>query len=127
MSSLCYVRLFVRKMRVTSKAPCRVDLAGATLDIWPLYLFHENPVTINFAVNLYTRCDITTRTDSRIVLRSRDLKAEETFESLEHLLSTKRYRLPILARLVRFFRPESGFTMESASEAPAGGGISGSS
>jgi D-glycero-alpha-D-manno-heptose-7-phosphate kinase len=55
------------------------------------------------------------------------MKMEETFESLAQLHAEKRYRLPILARLVRYFRPESGFTMESGSEAPAGGGISGSS
>jgi D-glycero-alpha-D-manno-heptose-7-phosphate kinase len=114
-------------MRVSSKAPCRVDLAGATLDIWPLYLFHESPVTVNFAVNRYTCCDITTSGDARIVLRSKDLGVEESFESLAHLKAAKRYRLPILARLVRYFAPESGFTMESTSDAPAGGGISGSS
>jgi len=115
------------QMRVTSKAPCRVDLAGATLDIWPLYLFHENAVTINFAVNLYTSCTLATRDDSRIVLRSRDLAIEESFESLEHLRAAKRYRLPIPALLVRFFASEQGLTVECASEAPAGAGISGSS
>jgi D-glycero-alpha-D-manno-heptose-7-phosphate kinase len=114
-------------MRVSSKAPCRVDLAGATLDIWPLYLFHESPVTVNFAVNRYTYCDIATHQRPQIILRSMDLGIEETFESLAHLEAAKRYRLPILARLVRFFKPEAGFTMESLSEAPAGAGISGSS
>jgi len=114
-------------MRVTSKAPCRVDLAGATLDIWPLYLFHENPVTVNFAVTLYTYCDIVTHRSPRITLRSKDLGIEETFDSLAHLRAAKRYRLPVLARLIRYFEPGSGFTMESASEAPAGAGISGSS
>lgn len=114
-------------MRISSKAPCRVDLAGATLDIWPLYLFHESPVTVNFAVNRYTYCDIVTHRTLRIVLRSKDLGVEETFESLAHLHAAKRYRLPVLARLIRYFAPESGFTMESASEAPAGAGISGSS
>jgi D-glycero-alpha-D-manno-heptose-7-phosphate kinase len=114
-------------MRITSKAPCRVDLAGATLDIWPLYLFHDNPVTVNFAVNRYTFCDINTHSGPRVVLRSKDLGVEETFESLAHLRAAKRYRLPILARLIRYFSPETGFTMESASEAPAGAGISGSS
>ena len=43
-------------MRITAKAPCRVDLAGGTLDIWPLYLFHANAVTVNFAVDRYTSC-----------------------------------------------------------------------
>jgi D-glycero-alpha-D-manno-heptose-7-phosphate kinase len=114
-------------MRITSKAPCRVDLAGATLDIWPLYLFHENPVTVNFAVNRYAYCDIVTHQSPKIALRSKDLRSEETFDSLAHLQAAKRYRLPVLACLIRFFAPDTGFLMESASEAPAGGGISGSS
>jgi D-glycero-alpha-D-manno-heptose-7-phosphate kinase len=114
-------------MRVSAKAPCRVDLAGATLDIWPLYLFHDGVVTVNFAVNRYTYCDIAARKDSRLVLRSRDLKREETFESFDELYAAKTYRLPLLALLVRFFSPSGGLTLESASEAPAGAGISGSS
>ena len=48
-------------MRVSATAPCRVDLAGATLDIWPLYLFHDRVVTVNFAVDIHARCDIATR------------------------------------------------------------------
>jgi len=114
-------------MRVFAKAPCRVDLAGATLDIWPLYLFHDNVVTVNFAVDRYTTCAIETRGDSAIVMRSRDLAKEETFRSFEALRVAKRYRLPLLALLVRFFAPETGITIESNSEAPAGAGISGSS
>jgi D-glycero-alpha-D-manno-heptose-7-phosphate kinase len=93
-------------MRVTSKAPCRVDLAGATLDIWPLYLFHDHSVTVNFAVNRYTSCEVATRDDCMITLRSRDLGLEETFESYVHLRAAKRYKLPLLALLVRFFAPE---------------------
>ncbi|HWE50844.1 MAG TPA: hypothetical protein VG273_13710 [Bryobacteraceae bacterium] len=113
-------------VRITAKAPCRVDLAGATLDIWPLYLFHEKVVTVNFAVDLFTHCILETRSDSRIVLRSRDLKQEETFESLEHLRAATKYRLPLLAFPLRFFSPGQGITLESHSEAPAGAGISGS-
>jgi D-glycero-alpha-D-manno-heptose-7-phosphate kinase len=114
-------------MHVNSKAPCRVDLAGATLDIWPLYLFHESPVTVNFAVNRYTHCDIRTHTGSRIVLRSKDLGIEEDFESLAQLQAAKRFKLPVLALPVRYFAPAGGFTLETDSEAPAGAGISGSS
>src|SRR5436309_2342086 len=114
-------------MKISSKSPCRVDLAGGTLDIWPLYLFHANAVTVNFAVDRYTYCDLATRDDRRIVLRSKDLGKEEEFESYEELLAAKKYRLPLLALLVRFFHPEQGITMETFSEAPAGAGISGSS
>ena len=56
-------------MRITAKAPCRVDMAGGTLDIWPLYLFHENAVTVNFAVNLYTTAILETTETPEIVLR----------------------------------------------------------
>ncbi|MDE3196271.1 MAG: GHMP kinase [Acidobacteriota bacterium] len=114
-------------MRIVSQAPCRVDLAGSTLDIWPLYLFHDDAVTVNFAVDRHTSCVLTTRDDSRIVLRSKDLKAEETFESLAHLKAAPKYRLPVLALLVKFFAPDMGIVLESDSEAPAGAGISGSS
>jgi D-glycero-alpha-D-manno-heptose-7-phosphate kinase len=114
-------------MHVRTKAPCRVDLAGATLDIWPLYLFHERVVTLNFAVDRYTYCEITSHEGPRIVLRSKDMGLEETFESLAGLLAAKRYRLPIPALLVRYFAPQGGFTLETFSEAPAGAGISGSS
>ena len=114
-------------MKITAKAPCRVDLAGGTLDIWPLYLYHANGVTVNFAVNRYTSCTVTTRTDSKIILRSIDLKSEEAFESLSELQSATKYKLALPAYLVKFFAPETGVEIETHSEAPAGAGISGSS
>ncbi|MGH9660555.1 MAG: GHMP kinase, partial [Bryobacteraceae bacterium] len=114
-------------MTIRTQAPCRVDLAGGTLDIWPLYLYHSNAVTVNFAVDRYARCVLTPRPDSRIVLRSRDLAAEESFPSLDALEQAKRYRLPLLAWLVRFFAPSTGIDLDTDCEAPAGAGISGSS
>ena len=114
-------------MKIQAKAPCRVDLAGGTLDIWPLYLFHENAVTVNFAVDRYTSCEILTRDDAKIVLRSADQKGEETFEDYEALAAAKKYKLPLLAQIVRFFRPATGIELSTDSEAPSGAGISGSS
>ncbi|MBC7926285.1 MAG: GHMP kinase [Bryobacteraceae bacterium] len=114
-------------MKITAQSPCRVDLAGGTLDIWPLYLFHANAVTVNFAVDRYTSCEVVTRTDSQIVLRSADQKGEETFASLDELRATKKYKLPLLAWVVRYFRPTSGIELSTNSEAPTGAGISGSS
>jgi D-glycero-alpha-D-manno-heptose-7-phosphate kinase len=114
-------------MRIQAQSPCRVDLAGGTLDIWPLYLFHENAVTVNFAVDRYTSCEVRTRDDSKIILRSDDQKGEETFDTFEALHSAKKYKLPLLAHIVRFFRPKTGIDLSTNSEAPAGAGISGSS
>src|SRR5262249_4261448 len=90
-------------------------------------LFHPNAVTVNFAVNRYTRCVIETHDSAAIVLRSRDLGAEETFDSLQALKQAKKNKLPLLSWLIDFFSPGQGFVMETNSEAPAGAGISGSS
>jgi D-glycero-alpha-D-manno-heptose-7-phosphate kinase len=114
-------------MRITSKAPCRVDLAGGTLDIWPLYLFHGHGVTVNFAVDKYTSCTIETRRDREIHLYSDDLNQSESFGSLEELRGTRKYTLPLAAQILRFFTPETGLDVHTNSEAPAGAGISGSS
>src|SRR6266481_439879 len=105
-------------MKIFSKAPCRVDLAGGTLDIWPLYLYHANAVTVNFAVDRYTSCVLSTRTDARITLRSRDMGGEEVFAGLTALQSAKRYKLPLLAHVVSFFAPECGIELATDSEAP---------
>ena len=116
-------------MRIESKAPTRIDLAGGTLDIWPLYLFHEGSLTVNCAITRYASCAIETEPESsrRIVLVSRDTHRQETFSSLEDLCKARRYKLPLLAELVKFFRPPGGFTLTTDSEAPAGAGIGGSS
>src|SRR5258707_4285264 len=116
-------------MIIKSKAPTRVDFAGGTLDIWPLYLFHPGPVTLNAAISLYASCVIETHPagDKRIKLVSRDIKREESFASFAALVKAKRYRLPLLAEITKFFHPQGGFTLTTDSEAPAGAGIGGSS
>lgn len=114
-------------MRIVSKAPCRVDLAGATLDIWPLYLNHPGAVTVNFAVNRYTSCSLETHAQPEVHLRSIDLKAEESYESLAALKKAAKPKLPLLTYVLRYFGAPAGLSMETGSEAPAGAGISGSS
>jgi D-glycero-alpha-D-manno-heptose-7-phosphate kinase len=114
-------------MKIYSQAPCRVDLAGGTLDIWPLYLFHENAVTVNFAVDRYTRALIEPRPGKKITFHSTDLNRDAAYDSFDRLLAAKTHVLPLVAEIVRFFRPDAGFHLETGSEAPAGAGISGSS
>src|ERR1700720_4730290 len=108
------------KVRIESRAPTRIDLAGGTLDIWPLYLFHEGAVTVNCAITRYASCIIETvpGKSRRIVLISRDTRRKETFASLEALCRARSYKLPLLAHLVRVFRPSTGFMLTTDSEAP---------
>jgi D-glycero-alpha-D-manno-heptose-7-phosphate kinase len=114
-------------MIIESSAPTRVDLAGGTIDIPPLFLFHEGASTVNFAVSLMAHCRIETRDDDRIILESTDLKTsfETTVGDIDSLRDER--RLELLSKLVYFFRPETGFHMITESEAPAGAGLAGSS
>jgi D-glycero-alpha-D-manno-heptose-7-phosphate kinase len=114
-------------MIIETSAPTRVDLAGGTIDIWPLYLFHPGASTVNFAINLRASCRIETRDDGRIVLESRDRQVsfETELAALEDLLREE--RLELISKLVHFFKPTVGFHLVAHSEAPAGAGLGGSS
>jgi D-glycero-alpha-D-manno-heptose-7-phosphate kinase len=114
-------------MLIESSAPTRVDLAGGTIDIWPLYLFHPGAATVNFATSLRAYCSIRTRDDGRIVLESRDRKVafETELAAIEDLVREE--RLELISKLVHFFQPTTGFHLTANSEAPAGAGLGGSS
>lgn len=114
-------------MIIESSAPPRVDLAGGTIDIWPLYLFHPGATTVNFALSLHARCRIETRDDGRIILESRDRKVsfETELSAIEDLLFEE--RLELVSKLVHFFKPTTGFHLTVDANVPAGAGLGGSS
>lgn len=120
-------------MNVISQASCRIDLAGGTLDIWPLYLFHANAMTVNFAVDVLTRCEIRGHAGPEIVLISEDTAKADRFASLEALLAARQFEHALAVHLARHFftsgsgLPGHGFTLRTNSASPAGAGISGSS
>lgn len=113
-------------MRVEARAPARVDLAGGTVDIWPLYLFHPGAQTVNVAIRCYASCVIETRADRRLVLVSQDQRVRETYASRADL-AARTSALPLLRELVLFFAPQRGLTIRTASQVPAGAGLGGSS
>lgn len=112
---------------IVAKAPCRVDLAGGTIDLWPLYLFHAGALTLNFGVKVLTTCRISALPGPQIHLRSLDTGREEVFACFEELQTKKRFKLPLAAHLLQFFAAKQGLFIETNSESPAGAGISGSS
>jgi D-glycero-alpha-D-manno-heptose-7-phosphate kinase len=111
-------------MIVESFAPTRIDLAGGTIDIWPLYLFHGGASTINVAIDLYARCRLETG-GSGYTLVSRDTGATVHAETLEEL--SRNRTLELLARLVCEFAPPPGLTVTTECAAPPGSGLGGSS
>ena len=118
---------YADRRSVVASAPCRADLAGSTLDLWPLYLFHPGAVTLNFALSILTTCRISPVAGKSIRLRSVDTRRDETYAGFDELCRATRHEHTLAAKLVKYFAPEGGFELETTSESPAGAGIAGSS
>ena len=111
-------------MRIQTSAPTRIDLAGGTLDIWPLYLFHPGAQTINAAIDLRARATIETRPDNRIVMHSEDTGITVEADDWHELRDSRQLRL--LSLLAHFFQAR-GLTLTTSCASPAGAGLAGSS
>ena len=111
-------------MRIAASAPTRIDLAGGTIDIWPLYLFHDGATTLNAAISLRAHADIETRSDGRIELRSID--GHRTVGAANTSALDGAGDLSLLALLAKHYRIENA-TVTTKGESPAGAGIAGSS
>ena len=113
-----------RDVITTASAPTRIDLAGGTIDIWPLYLFHEGASTLNAAISLRAHVDVSRRSDGRIELRSIDAGRTVTAAHWSELDGSG--DLSLLALIARHYRLENA-TLTTRGESPAGAGIAGSS
>lgn len=112
-------------MMVKSTAPMRADLAGGTLDIYPLYLFTEGGLTVNMAITLMSEATVETRDDSKIHIVAEDLGEEMTAPDADSLeLGGK---LDLLARLVKFYKPPCGVNVRTKNKVPKGSGLGASS
>jgi D-glycero-alpha-D-manno-heptose-7-phosphate kinase len=109
---------------IRTSAPTRIDLAGGTIDIWPLYLFHEGACTVNAAISLRAHVDIEARADGRVELRSIDTNKQVAADSWRDLDPAG--DLPLLSLAARQFGL-NGATLITRGESPAGAGIAGSS
>ena len=110
-------------MRISASAPTRIDLAGGTIDIWPLYLFHPGAQTLHVAISLRAHAWIERRPDDRVELVSQDTDRLVTL-SADQLRDDA--TLPLLGRLVDRFGAR-GIRLTTRGESPAGAGIAGSS
>ena len=111
-------------MRIETSAPTRIDLAGGTIDIWPLYLFHPGAQTLNAAISLRARARIEPREDGRIVIQSED--TGRTVEADDWSQLRDRDDLRLLSLIAHFFQARA-LTLTTSSDSPAGAGIAGSS
>lgn len=111
-------------MRLDCSAPTRIDLAGGTIDIWPLYLYHQGAQTLNVAISLRAHASVETLAGEGVLIRSLDtgrlVEARHWSELSNH------DGLKLLSRILHFFRA-SGVTVTTRGESPSGAGIAGSS
>ena len=109
------------------RAPTRVDLAGGTLDCWPLYLLMNSPVVVNVAIDVFTHCWLEPRSGAAIELWSEDLAARKSYADLAEALADTDPGFSLLRAHLAYWKPKSGFLLRTKSESPIGGGLGGSS
>lgn len=118
--------------RIFCKSPTRVDLAGGTLDMWPLYNFVDGATTINVAIDIWTTCEIVKREDQIVKVTSDDLKKTWQFVNMTEFFAAKEdsllfYQAIFLPFQGQLLKISKGFEIKTASQSPIGGGLGGSS
>jgi D-glycero-alpha-D-manno-heptose-7-phosphate kinase len=111
-------------MEFTVTAPNRIDLAGGTTDLHPLYLFMDGGCTVNAAISICSRAVFRSR-NKGIRLISEDLDA--AVEANEPTGLPVDGPLGLLGRAVRALPPPTGLEIITRNEAPAGSGLGASS
>ncbi len=109
------------------QSPTRVDLAGGTLDLWPLFLFVHGAQTVNVAIDIWTRVEIIPTSGSEIILESADLNLKKTYKNLQECLADQDPKMHLLQVQIKYWKPQKGFHLKTSSESPVGGGLGGSS
>jgi D-glycero-alpha-D-manno-heptose-7-phosphate kinase len=112
-------------VRIEASAPTRIDLAGGTIDIWPLYLYHEGAQTLNAAISLRAHCAIEPSSRGTIEIVSEDTGLTVERRSWSELRDSE-HDLRLLGLLLHHFQAD-GVRLVTRSESPVGAGIAGSS
>lgn len=102
-------------------APCRVDLAGGTLDIWPLGVLHPGARTVNVAVDLAVRVSLARRPSGYRVRQVDHIVEARTTSEL--LANAETALVGVVAEALTL--PPAEIVL--ASESPRGGGLGASS
>ena len=109
---------------IEASAPARVDLAGGTLDLWPLHVLHPGSVTVNLAIDRFARCQVRRGADTfRVTAPEHGLDVKAA--AAEDLLA--RPETALVGSLLAALRVCEPLEIEISSEVPFGSGLGGSS
>jgi D-glycero-alpha-D-manno-heptose-7-phosphate kinase len=109
---------------IEASAPARVDLAGGTLDLWPLHVLHPGSVTVNLAIDRRATCRVR-RGETGVRLIAPDREIDLRAGSARELRADPRTAL--VAALVEEICPDAPVEVEFLSGVPFGSGLGGSS
>lgn len=107
-----------------ARAPTRIDLAGGTLDIYPLYLLEGEGLTVNLAVDLWSEAEVLPRA-AGVELVSLDTGAAVRAAGPADLAPGG--PLELLVRAVRQLGGDGGLSVRTRNRAPQGSGLGASS
>lgn len=110
--------------RVIVRAPVRADLAGGTLDLWPIYLFHPGSRTVNVAISYYAESEVAETGGDAIEVHLADEGYQRRYESLKELSADPKAAL--IYRVLEHFKV-TGISITTRTDAPRGSGLGGSS
>ena len=126
---------------IRSRTPVRIDLAGGTLDIWPLYLLLDTPITVNFGIDLFTEVHLveslpSVKKPAGIFLESLDQNTRWSlpFSSMQRLNEKEIPPGLILhVKILQYFLRKNPISekihlsIKTTAKSPAGAGLGGSS
>jgi len=113
-------------LKLTAKAPTRIDLAGGTIDLWPIHQILDQKATVNFGITLDAQVDLTEAAGGQFHLESQDLGVKFSGDLAAARTNTK---IPLIGLLLgAIWRKDlPALTIVTSAKSPAGAGLGGSS
>jgi D-glycero-alpha-D-manno-heptose-7-phosphate kinase len=123
----------VDKFRVV--APCRADLAGGTLDLWPLFCLVPSSLTLNIALDLFARVDfeVSENFQFEVVLKNKNdqyqMSEVDPSLNLDSVPDSLKFPVFIVNQFLILQRqiPRVSMQIDLGSAVPVGSGLGGSS
>jgi D-glycero-alpha-D-manno-heptose-7-phosphate kinase len=122
------VRLSEKSVKIRSRAPLRIGLAGGGTDLAP-YCDHYGGAVLNVTIDRYAFATCTLRNDGKALFEADDLGASEEWMPGEERSSRLKLHQAVYSRMIREFGKGEPLpiTLRSTVDAPAGSGLGSSS
>lgn len=112
-------------MSIEVIAPNRIDLAGGTTDLYPVYLFMDGGFTVNAAISVQSKTVLKTINEPEIRIKSQDLDASTVLDL--SLKGDSKGPLSLVIKALKAFPPTTGLEILTENQAPRGSGLGASS